>query len=136
MANDRLRSVSDNDHGDEAFAVRKVAAEALGKFGDSADDVIPKLFALLKNEEDRPVALDALRQIKVKSVPLLMETLSSGDASVRLFACEALGRLGPQAKESIPALKKALNDDYDIVRRQARMALRRIEDEGEKKPSP
>jgi len=121
---------------DSSLSVRKVAAEALARFGDSAEEVLPKLFALLKSEEDRPMALDALRQVRVKSVSLLTETLSNSDPSVRLFACEALGRLGPQAKESIPALKKALNDDYDVVRRQARMALRRIEEDEEKKPAP
>ena len=121
---------------DQSAAVRKVAAEAAGKLGEAAQDAVPKLFALLKAEEDRAVALDSLRQIKVKSTPLLVEALSINDPSVRLFACESLGRLGPLAKDAIPALKKALNDDYDIVRRQARMALRRIEEEGEKKPSP
>ncbi|MBI2947293.1 MAG: HEAT repeat domain-containing protein [Verrucomicrobia bacterium] len=121
---------------DNSPVVRKVAVEALVKFSEAADEIIPKVFALLKSGEDRPVALDALRQIKVKSVSLLTETLSNNDPSVRLFACEALGRLGPLAKESVPALKKALTDDYDIVRRQARMALRRIEDEEEKKTSP
>jgi len=113
---------------DEASDVRKPAAVALGKLGSQAQEAVPALFSMLKVDDDRLVVLESLRQIKVKSVPLLIEALAHRDPAVRSFACESLARLGSEAKEAVPALQKSLNDDYDSVRRQARMALRRIED--------
>jgi hypothetical protein len=45
---------------------------------------------------------------------------------VRLFACESLGRIGPEAERAIPKLEKVKRDRYDFVRRRAEDAIRRI----------
>jgi HEAT repeat protein len=110
-------------------AVRLASAEAAGRFGEKAQEQAPRLFEMLQRKAERAAALDSLRQIKSKSVPLYVGALSNEDASVRLFACESLGGLGSAAAEAVPALRKALNDSSGAVRRQARSALRAIEGE-------
>jgi len=46
---------------------------------------------------------------------------------VRASAAAALGQLGPDASEAIPALREALEDSRPLVRSLADDALRRIE---------
>ena len=82
---------------------------------------------MCSSDLERAAALDGLRRIRSQSVPHFVEALSNGDPGVRVFACESLGAMGKSATNAVPALKKALNDSYDFVRRQARQALKSIE---------
>jgi HEAT repeat protein len=107
--------------------VRHPAAEAIGRLGENGREAVPMLCRMLNAEEDRTVAIDALRQVRVNSVPHLIEALQIKEPAVRLFACEALGQLGAEAKEAVPELRKLFDDEYDFVRRQARNAIRAIE---------
>jgi len=106
--------------------VRHAAAEAVGRLGQAGRPATRPLVALLKNKEDWSVALDALRQVEADSVPDLIQALDNSEPSVRLYACEALGKLGPRAKDALPQLRNLEKDDYDFIRRQARDAVRRI----------
>jgi HEAT repeat protein len=56
----------------------------------------------------------------------LIEALSDKDALVRMRAARALGRMGPDAKEAIPALLEAVNHPEPPVRQAAAEALREI----------
>ncbi len=61
----------------------------------------------------------------------LAEALKGGDRDVRLVSVVVLGRVGPAAKEAVPALSEALqNDEYSAVREAAARALGRIGGEG------
>jgi HEAT repeat protein len=112
---------------DGSAGVRRAAAEALGRYEDRARDAAPRLFELLNDKEVRTEALEALKRTRARSIPHLVEALSNEEPSVRLFACETLGRMGPEARDIIPELRKVLEDDYDFIRRAARNAIRRIE---------
>src|SRR5262245_34092844 len=51
-----------------------------------------------------------------ETVPVLIEALSDEDKEVRSGAAEALGAIGPQAKEALPQLTNALRDKSALVR--------------------
>lgn len=113
---------------DEDQEIRIYATEQIGKFGREAQGPAePLLFAVLDDSEVRKSALDTLRQIRTEALPLLITALDHEDASVRLFACETLGFLGPRAEKAIPALEKRLRDDYSFVRQQAEAAIKKIQ---------
>ena len=61
--------------------------------------------------------------IGAASVPALVETLSNDDAYLRDAAVEALGHIGPAAKEAVPILVERLADDREWARRNAAEAL-------------
>jgi HEAT repeat protein len=83
---------------DEA-AVRKEAAEVLGRTGLRTDPAI---------------------------VAGLLAALQDDDAEVRQEAAEALGRLGTPSKDVIPALRRALDDPDERVRKEAKESLDRL----------
>jgi HEAT repeat protein len=112
---------------DERTIVRQPAAQGLGRLGQDASEAAPRLFDLLKSREDRGPALEALRLIGPHPASELIQAISNEDPGVRAFACEFLGRLGAEAHEAIPLLRTRVRDNYDMVRQQARGALRRIE---------
>jgi HEAT repeat protein len=114
--------------GDRDLSVRRAAAEATGEMGDKARDATAALTELVQHAENRDFALEALRQIQVRSVPHLLQMLAMSDAGVRAFACERLARIGPEAKEAIPALETIEREgEPNFLRRAARDALRRIQ---------
>jgi HEAT repeat protein len=53
--------------------------------------------------------------------------LQNPDESIRLRAAKELGKLGAAAREAIPALKNALKDADEDVRRVAGTSLKSIE---------
>jgi len=110
--------------------VRRAAAGALGRLGETArDSATTPLVTLLDNDQDREFALDALRQLRIRTVPPLLPLLEHRDARVRVFACERLGRIGSEAQEAVPVLQKLAQSDAqpDFVRREARRAVQQIE---------
>jgi HEAT repeat protein len=110
--------------------VRRAAAAALGRLGDAArDSATMPLIALLDNDQDREFALEALRDLRIRTVPTLLPLLDHRDARVRVFACERLARAGADAREAIPILQKLAQTDAqpDFVRREARRAVQQIE---------
>jgi TonB family protein len=57
---------------------------------------------------------------------LLAGALADSSVNVRLAAAESLGRIGPKAKDALPALQKALTDLDEGVRNAAREAIGKI----------
>jgi HEAT repeat protein len=53
--------------------------------------------------------------------------LVDSNGGIRLRSAEALGKIGPDAKPSVPALIRALADNEEIVRSNAGAALKKID---------
>jgi HEAT repeat protein len=57
--------------------------------------------------------------------------LEHGDDDARHQAAKALGAIGPEAKDAVPALSVALRDENDLVRLNASLALLKIAPESQ-----
>ena len=64
--------------------------------------------------------------IRPSSVSILIEALGDIDRWVSISAAVALGKIGPEAKEAVPALIKALDDPEAAVEHYAWDALQRM----------
>jgi HEAT repeat protein len=112
----RILAEALQDHDEE---VRLYAAETLARIGAEAK---PAFRMLLKAARDRSRAVrehasKALRSIDIPAkddLGALIETLDDPDsAELRLYAAEALGKMGPDALFAAAALSKALREDQD-----------------------
>ncbi|MGB3082799.1 MAG: HEAT repeat domain-containing protein [Candidatus Omnitrophota bacterium] len=88
-----------------------------------------------RSEDVRKAVSEALNRIgDLHTVPTLITTLGNSDATVRMVAAEALGKIEyPDAIEdpdadAVPALINALEDSSELVRRGAAIALGEIKD--------
>jgi HEAT repeat protein len=121
------------DDADEKVAY--AACYALGKIGPDAMDAKPALQKMLDAEDEflRVAAAWALARVHpecpetpLKSVPLLIEALDEPAPMIRLEAIESLRCLGPRAKDAVPALEKAAEDENETIRQAAAEALKAI----------
>jgi HEAT repeat protein len=60
------------------------------------------------------------------AVPTLIRLLKNHDEA-RGSACTALRKIGPGAKDALPALRDALSDPGEYARRLAKLAIEAIE---------
>lgn len=111
---------------DESGRVRRVGAEAVKRLGDRALAMAPQLFSMLERDTERNVALAALREMSVRDLPRLVTALQNKDSSVRIFACNSLAKMGPDAKDALPALEKVAAAESEIVRVAAKKAIEKI----------
>jgi HEAT repeat protein len=115
-------------------SLRGDAAQTLGSMGRSAKPAIPALAALLPTE-DRFSAVVALGKIGVDAepvIPELIEFLDSENDRLAAAAAEALGWIGPAAKDALPKLKARLsNEDARESWCACALALWRIDSQGE-----
>ncbi len=111
-----LRGLRDGD-----WQVREVAIEAAGSIGSPA---VEGLIRLLRDWDIRKYAIMALGRIRDERVldPLLVQLRSD---EFHEYATDALVELGPPAVEKLIA---ALKDRDETVRKQAVIALGRIQD--------
>jgi HEAT repeat protein len=93
---------------DESPKVRWSAARSLGRIGPQASAAVPALIEALKDEDEsvRMFAAWALPRVgpQAKDVPALIEAFK-GRRGVSGVA-EALGQIGPEAKDALPALRE------------------------------
>lgn len=117
------------------WQLRALAADALVRIDPDPDRVAPPLIetfaedasADYRNAVIEPVAR-ALATLGRGAVPHLRRALADPRFTVRLGAAEALGALGPDAQEALPALASAVrDDDHLFVRTAAAQALERID---------
>jgi HEAT repeat protein len=115
--------------------VRYSAVFALGNIGQEASDAVPELIKNIKSDDEfyRLVSAWALVKISPKNeelaklgLPLLILALKHDRAFVRIEAINTLGELGEAASPAVPALKEALEDPDEDVRRLAAEALKKI----------
>ena len=120
-------------------AIAPQAAETLGNIGPEAEAAIPALVAAIERERGKASGIGsggpstfswrcglALAQIGPASIPELIKLLAHEDRHVRMTAANALKEIGPRAKDAVPALNQASNDEDESVRRSVRAALARI----------
>jgi HEAT repeat protein len=99
---------------DESPEVRAAAASALRSFGTELDREIPTLIVMIERDETKvreacAAALAAAWPTRAL-IPALIGSLKSRDPEVRFHAAQLLGRIGPEARDAIPALIAVLNE--------------------------
>jgi HEAT repeat protein len=127
---------------------RGMAADVLGDLGPAAAKAVPALVALLSDDENYGLGGDfhgngatwyfpgdraalALAKIGAPGVPVLARALKKSDPLSRRHAAEALGLIGPAARQAAPDLIAALNDPNRAVRAAAAESLGTINAAGE-----
>jgi HEAT repeat protein len=116
---------------DPEAGVRRQAAMALGQIGPGeggdAKEVVAALIAAVKDPATRQGAVGALVNFgsaAADAVPVLLEVLKEGDASVRVDAIQILGFGGrAAASKVVPVLMAALEDPDEMARGCATRAL-------------
>jgi HEAT repeat protein len=107
---------------DSRYSVRRNAAVALGRLGDSR--AVEALVSALQDpsQDVRRRAAEALGQLgDTKALDPLISALNDDDEFVRQATCGALGKLG--GARAVGALAAATKDYYRNVRREAVTAL-------------
>jgi HEAT repeat protein len=97
-----VKQLKDKDAGK-----RSKAARALENLDPGAKDAVPILLEALKEQQDvtiPPVASRALARLGAPAVPALIEALEGKDGHVQQYAAMAVQKIGPQAKQAVPAL--------------------------------
>jgi hypothetical protein len=125
-----IRKLEDSDE-----AIRLRAAKELGRMGAVAVSAIPSLenAAHDPDQDVRTVAGNSLAAIRAaltaqptEQVRRLIAELGAASEMNRLIAAHELGKIGPAAREAIPALEKLLQDSDADVRKVAGNAIDRI----------
>lgn len=117
---------------DKEPEVRKTAMTSLGEIGPDAWGAVPVLIASLKNAELHDGAVATLVKVGKGAVSDLLRSLvNSRDTKDRVELITILRRIGPDAKDALPALKKIGSDDnIASVRKAANDAVLQIERRG------
>jgi hypothetical protein len=108
---------------------RADAVEALGTIAQKNKELIPVLLAALKEKNGlvEPKAVVALSLIGKEVVPALVDALRDKSSPYgRRSAAQALGQIGPDAKDAVPALCQVLQEDDLDLRGHAVVALHSI----------
>jgi hypothetical protein len=117
-------------HADPGMRAR--AMDILGDMGSAAAEAVPGLVARLEDEADDPRrrAAEALGTAGQASPglagPLGAALADDPSAEVRRNAALSLARLGPNAREAVPALARGMTDENHYVRGFSVYALSRI----------
>jgi HEAT repeat protein len=115
---------------DPDWEIRNLSAYVLSQLGEASKQSLPYLIQLTLNGSDSRLqknALDTIIEMKNctrDAASLLMRELKSDNLFTRTQAAHALGKIGEDAKDSIPSLIQTLEKDKDfIVRAKAAFAL-------------
>jgi HEAT repeat protein len=115
--------------GDPHPTVRGAALTALPALGE---DAIPALVEFLAGT-DATVRLNAMTGLErfrggaKPAVPALIDILKKGQPHERWQAARTLGRIGPEARDALDALREAARDSDQTVKEAAANALKQID---------
>lgn len=111
--------------------VRRAAVVSLLYLGPSATSAAPALVEMLGDEDSFIVGTveQSLHKLGHSAVPALASALTHHKVQTRRLAVRTLQKIGPDAKETIPALAKVLADDAPL-RGEAAAALRAMGPDG------
>ncbi|MCS6864089.1 MAG: HEAT repeat domain-containing protein [Gemmataceae bacterium] len=119
---------------DDAARVRLAAAESLIELGVAAEVVLPVLTQALKSPrpEEQQQAAWLIGQLGPEATAALLDfhrALGESESFTTLRLIEALGRIGPAAKELVPLIKDKLknNPSIALLRTPTAIALWRID---------
>jgi HEAT repeat protein len=119
-----IAAVKDQDEG-----VRVEAVLALGEIGPAAKAAAPHLLALVPQEMFSlidPRVVTALGNMGSGVVAELEKAVKGAGANRCVVALQAIGLIGRDAKDAVPAAAEALSDPHRLVREYAAKALGRI----------
>jgi HEAT repeat protein len=110
---------------------RLAAIHAVGKIGPDASAAIPVLVDTIRQtrNHDRRILVacnNALLEMGQEIVPYIIPLLKDDDWEMRRGGAWLLGKVGPDAKDAVPALTEALNDTNAAVRMKAAEAIKKI----------
>jgi len=109
--------------------VQWAAADALHGIAPQDPETIGVLIDFLGHDSSLVAGSCAavLGKIGVKAVPALIEATKAGSASQREYAADALGRIGPAAKDAVEPLKKLLKNEHRPIQVWSAIALAKID---------
>ncbi|HKQ79112.1 MAG TPA: HEAT repeat domain-containing protein [Blastocatellia bacterium] len=114
-------------------SVRQFAANSLAKLGPTAREALPSLEHSLKSDQNSGIwhsAASALAAIGPEAAPALVSSLSDATYDKKWPIIQALGKLGPAARQAISELVKVLQvpvlNDFLGVRPEAARSLGEI----------
>jgi hypothetical protein len=107
------------------------AIHAVGKIGPEAKEAIPVLIETIREVRNRDKRIlvacnNALLAMGKEIVPSMISLLKDDEWEMRRGAAWILGKVGPDAKDAVPALTEALHDPNPAVRTKAADALKKI----------
>lgn len=124
-------------------AAKYAAVNAVGKIGPEAREAIPLLVETIRQtrNHDRRLLVAcnyALLAMGKEIVPAMISLLKDNEWEMRRGAAWILGKVGPEAKDAVPALTEALKDPNPAVQTRAKEALQKIQGEnaGSVNPNP
>ncbi len=121
-----IEALSDGHSG-----VMIAAAEALGSMGEKAHLAVEELGSLL-TQRSAPLAragIQAMADIGVSSIPVMIELLDHPEWTTRLNAMLALDKMGEHAAPAIDKLQYlSENDEEEMVRGSAANLIKKIEE--------
>lgn len=116
-----IKALKDPDEGQMGEAsVAQIAAFALGRFGADAAPAIPALMETMKSghADTRRASIHALGSLgkqNAKVVKAIVGVLKNDpDFSLRAAAARSVGKIGPNAKDAIPALWEMLRLPIEV----------------------
>jgi HEAT repeat protein len=113
---------------DSSPVVRGKAATAAGLVGSVAQNTLPGIIELLRNDIDdvrvsAAIALGKIRSPEHGAIPSLVAALDDPSSTIRIAAANALGEFRQDATEAVPALVGLLRDGEETVRTSAAEAI-------------
>jgi HEAT repeat protein len=115
-------------------STKLAAINAVGKIGPEAREAIPILVETIRETRNRDKRMllacnYALLGMGEEIVPSMISLLKDDNWEMRRGSAWMLGKVGPDAKDAIPALTQALDDPNPAVRTKAAEALKKIKGE-------
>jgi HEAT repeat protein len=119
---------------DKSEEVRQQAALALGKMVGEIGNHGPDMMEAIRKDADKTVRVYTVHALADSHGPALKtfvkdladRLVKEPDGDVRLALVQELGALGPDAKDALPALNRAVADVQLTVRDEAKKAVKRV----------